>query len=314
MYVLTIARTYNEQSTMSDIELCRLSSQSEKFKYVTVRQNEKMEHAKLLDRVPIPIKEEGLEEPSAKINVLLQAYISQLKLEEGLSLTSDMVFITQSAGRLMFCMNVHIDEIGVEKDWAYGRIGTEFREIVLLCPTELGRNLHMCIHQFPKLNLAAHVQPITRTILRVELTITPNFQWEDKIHGYVEPFWVLVEDNEVPDRWMGLLSVLRILFDHFCYLTRKVTPPPTECCWNLQTASRDCFSGNPRVLYNTDDNVLVAAPSRSGKTICAEFAILRNHQKDDESVMRAVYIAPVEALANERYNEWKKKFGDGVGT
>jgi hypothetical protein len=78
---------------MGDIELCRLFSLSEEFKYVTVRQDEKMELAKLLDRVPIPIKE-SLEEPSAKINVLLQAYISQLKLE-GLSMTSDMVFITQ---------------------------------------------------------------------------------------------------------------------------------------------------------------------------------------------------------------------------
>lgn len=90
----TIA-TYNEhlKPTMSDIELCWLFSLSDEFKYVTVRQDEKMELAKLLDRVPIPIKE-SLEEPSAKINVLLQAYISQLKLE-GLSLSSDMVFITQ---------------------------------------------------------------------------------------------------------------------------------------------------------------------------------------------------------------------------
>nr|GEZ17745.1 hypothetical protein [Tanacetum cinerariifolium] len=60
------------------------------------------------------------------------------------------------------------------------------------------------------------------------------------------------------------------------------------------------------VLYNTDDNVLVAAPTGSGKIICAEFAKLRNHQKGDESVMRAVYIAPVEALAKERYNEGKR--------
>ncbi|WMV35433.1 hypothetical protein MTR67_028818 [Solanum verrucosum] len=71
----------------------------EEFKCVTVRQDEKMELAKLLDHVPIPIKE-SLEEPSAKINILLQAYISQLKLE-GLSLSSDMVYITQSAARLM---------------------------------------------------------------------------------------------------------------------------------------------------------------------------------------------------------------------
>lgn len=29
------------------------------------------------------------------------------------------------------------------------------------------------------------------------------------------------------------------------------------------------------VLYNLDDNVLVAAPTGSGKTVCAEFALLR---------------------------------------
>ena len=87
--------TYNEylKPTIGDIELCRLFSLSEEFKYVGVRQDEKMELAKLLDRVPIPVKE-SLEEPSAKINVLLQAYISRLKLE-GLSLSSDMVYIRQ---------------------------------------------------------------------------------------------------------------------------------------------------------------------------------------------------------------------------
>ena len=45
-----------------------------------VRQEEKLELAKLLERVPIPVKE-SVDEPAAKINVLLQAYISQLKLD-----------------------------------------------------------------------------------------------------------------------------------------------------------------------------------------------------------------------------------------
>lgn len=45
-----------------------------------MRQEEKLELAKLLERVPIPVKE-SVDEPAAKINVLLQAYISQLKLE-----------------------------------------------------------------------------------------------------------------------------------------------------------------------------------------------------------------------------------------
>ena len=58
---------------------------------------EKLELGKLLERVPIPVKE-SVEEPAAKINVLLQAYISQLKLE-GFALVADMVYVQQSAGR-----------------------------------------------------------------------------------------------------------------------------------------------------------------------------------------------------------------------
>lgn len=32
------------------------------------------------------------------------------------------------------------------------------------------------IHQFPRLELSAHVQPITRSLLKVDLTVTPDFQ------------------------------------------------------------------------------------------------------------------------------------------
>lgn len=252
-------------------------------------------------------------------------------------------------------------------DRYYDLSSQEIGELLRL--PKLGRTVHKFIHQFPKLNLAAHVQPITRSVLRVELTITPDFQWDDKVHGFVEPFWIIVEDNDgeyvlhheyftlkkqyidedhtldftvpiyeplppqyfirvVSDRWLGSQTVLPVSFRHL--ILPEKYPPPTELL-DLQplpvTALRnpayealyhDFKHFNPvqtqvfTVLYNSDDNVLVAAPTGSGKTICAEFAILRNHQKGPDSIMRAVYIAPVEALAKERYNDWKKKFGEGL--
>ncbi|KAK1376812.1 U5 small nuclear ribonucleoprotein helicase [Heracleum sosnowskyi] len=404
--------TYNEhlKPTMGDIELYRLFSSGEEFKYVTVRQDEKMELAKLTNRVPIPIKE-NLEEPSAKINVLLQAYISRLKLE-GLSLTSDMVYISQNAGRLARALF----EIALKRGWAQvaektlnlckmvsKRMWTvqsplcqflEFPRDVLmklekkdltweryydLSSHELGeifrfgrmgKALHKCIHRFPKLVLDAHIVPITRTILRVELTVTPDFQWEDKVHGYVEPFWVFVEDSYgehilhheyfllkkqyidedhtliftvpiseplhphyficvVSDKWIGSHTVLPVSFRHLI-LPEKCSPPtelldlqplPVTALRNSSYESlyQEFKHFNPvqtqvfAVLYNTDDNVLVAAPTGSGKTICAEFAILRNHKEGDDNVMRAVYIAPIESLAKERYNDWNRKFGEGLG-
>lgn len=96
-----------------------------------MRQEEKLELAKLLERVPIPVKE-SVDEPAAKINVLLQAYISQLKLEGaspfssytissfilrfrlGFALVADMVFVQQSAGRILRAMF----EICLKRGWA----------------------------------------------------------------------------------------------------------------------------------------------------------------------------------------------------
>jgi superfamily II DNA/RNA helicase len=52
-------------------------------------------------------------------------------------------------------------------------------------------------------------------------------------------------------------------------------------------------------LYDNDDNVLVAAPPGSGKTVCAELALLRLFSQNPDGT--AVYIAPLEAIANVRF-------------
>ncbi|PQQ13425.1 DExH-box ATP-dependent RNA helicase DExH12-like [Prunus yedoensis var. nudiflora] len=133
-------------------------------------------------------------------------------------------------------------------------------------------------------------------------------------------------------KWLRSETVLPVSFKHL--MLPEKNPPPTELL-DLQplpvAALRNplyealydhdfkCF--NPiqtrvfTVLYNSDDNVLVAAPTGSGKTLCADIAVLRNHQKgtqSDSHAMRVVYMAPSEALANERYRDWERKFGKGL--
>ncbi|KAG7396337.1 hypothetical protein PHYBOEH_002472 [Phytophthora boehmeriae] len=82
-------------------------------------------------------------------------------------------------------------------------------------------------------------------------------------------------------------------------------------------------------LYHQDGNVLLCAPTGSGKTVCAELAMLRvwKQQKLSESKENAVlngkaaqthqsrrlqslivYIAPMKALAREKVAEWKGRF------
>ena len=50
-------------------------------------------------------------------------------------------------------------------------------------------------------------------------------------------------------------------------------------------------------LYNTDEDVFIGAPTGSGKTICAEFAILRAFSTAPDS--RCVYVTPKQALAEQ---------------
>jgi len=58
---------------------------------------------------------------------------------------------------------------------------------------------------------------------------------------------------------------------------------------------RDIFVPVFNAVYNSDDNVFIGAPTGSGKTICAEFAILRMFSQNRDA--RCVYVTPLEALA-----------------
>lgn len=46
---------------------------------------------------------------------------------------------------------------------------------------KMGKTIHKYVHLFPKLELSVHLQPITRSTLKVELTVTPDFQWDEKV-------------------------------------------------------------------------------------------------------------------------------------
>lgn len=402
-------QTYNQllKPTLTEIELFRVFSLSGEFRNITVREEEKLELQKLMERVPIPIKE-SMEEPSAKINVLLQAYISQLKLD-GFALISDMVYVTQSAARLVRA----IFEIVLHRGWAqltdkcltlcklidrrmwqsmsplrqFRKMPEEIVKKIekknfpwerlydlepneigeLIRAPKLGKTIHKFIHQFPKLELSTHIQPITRSTLRVELTITPDFIWDEKVHGQSEAFWILVEDVDseiilhheyfllkgkyaqdehfvkffvpvyeplppqyfirvVSDRWIASETQLPVSFRHLILPEKNL--PPTELL-DLQplpiTALRNAkFESlykfpqfNPiqtqvfNAVFNSDDNVFVGAPTSSGKTTIAEFAILRLFQQNADG--RCVYLVSREALADMMFIQWHKKFSESLG-
>ncbi|KAH8676320.1 Sec63 Brl domain-containing protein [Xylariales sp. PMI_506] len=403
--------TYNKliQPSITTIELFRIFSQSAEFKYIPVRNDEKVELAKLLQRVPIPVKE-SIEEPFAKINVLLQAFISRLKLD-GLALMADMVYVTQSAGRILRA----IFEITLQKGWSSvcktaldlckmaekrmwptmtplrqfplkpnerhivakaERIDVPWSSFFDLDPPRMGQLLGLprdgkkvceLVSKFPRVEIQAQAQPMTRSMLHVELSITPNFEWDDALHGTAESFWIMVEDcdgeeilfhdtfllrkdyaisesNEhvvdftvpitdpmppnyfisvISDRWMHSETRLPISFQKL--ILPEKFPPHTQLL-DLQPLPVAALKAKDYAkvyegwsyfnkiqtqtfnsLYTTEDNVFVGAPTGSGKTVCAEFAILRHWSKPEYG--RAVYIAPFQEQVDVRLQDWQKRLG-----
>ena len=400
--------TYNHhiQPSITPIELFRVFALSDEFKYIPVRQDEKLELAKLLGRVPIPVKE-SIEEPHAKINVLLQAYISRLKLE-GLALMADLVYVTQSAGRILRA----IFEITLKKGWSSvaktalqlckmaekrmwptmtplrqfpscprdiiqksERIDVPWSSYFDLDPPRMGELLGMpkagktvcsLVAKFPRVEVQAQVQPMTRSMLRIELTITPKFEWDDEIHGTAESFWILAEDCDGEDILFHDQFVLRKDFataemnEHIVEFTVPITEPMPPNYFVTVTSDRwmhsetklavsfqklilpEKFPPHTQVLdlqplpvaalktddyralypkwerfnkiqtqtfnslFTTDENVFVGAPTGSGKTVCAEFALLHHWSKQDAD--RAVYIAPFQELVDLRFQDWRSRF------
>ncbi|KAE8716019.1 Activating signal cointegrator 1 complex subunit 3 [Hibiscus syriacus] len=65
------------------------------------------------------------------------------------------------------------------------------------------------------------------------------------------------------------------------------------------------------VLYHTDNNVLLGAPTGSGKTISAELAML--HLFNTQPDMKVIYIAPLKAIVRERMHDWRKRLVSQLG-
>ena len=228
----------NLSENMTEIDIFRLFSLSNEFCLIPIREEEKKEIEKLMYKVPIPIKG-SLEEPSTKINILLQCYISNIKLEN-YAISSDMIFISQNAGRIFRALF----EITCNRSWSNVALiclkickeisnkmwnsMTPLRQFKLI-PDEIihkiegkeqltferffeltvdqisdilkikknnSQGIFRLIETFPKFEISANIQPLTRNCLFVEVLIQPKFVWIKNYHKYSEIFHLIVEDND----------------------------------------------------------------------------------------------------------------------
>ncbi|XP_014472478.1 PREDICTED: activating signal cointegrator 1 complex subunit 3 [Dinoponera quadriceps] len=241
---------------------------------------------------------------------------------------------------------------------------------VILRDQRMALLVKKCCLQLPKVDVMFNLQPITRTVLRLRLTLIPEFSWNDHAHGKnSQLFCIWIEDPDsnfiyhyedflltrkavvqkieqelvitiplsepLPAQylikvssayWLGCDDTFPVSFHD---LILPETHPPHTDLLELQplptSALKDpsyeelyTFSHfNPiqtqifHCLYHTDSNVLLGAPTGSGKTIAAEIAMFRVFKRYPGK--KVVYIAPLKALVRERINDWKVRLEERLG-
>jgi pre-mRNA-splicing helicase BRR2 len=264
------------------IDLLRVFALSSEFQRLRTRPEERVELEQLLQRAPVPIKDD-VDQPAAKANALLQAYIGRIELDAN-ALGADMVYITQSAGRIcrallaiamqrgwartaqralmlsqaverrMWPVHSPLRQFLADNDVGRGDNGDvaplahdlirrlEAKDISweryyhlnsqqlgsLVNRPEAGRLLHRYVHLFPRLDLAVHVQPISRSTINVELEIGADFEWLPRLHGRSLGFYVMVEDADgdvILHHDYFVLKQKLAERDHFMAFTVPVTEP-----------------------------------------------------------------------------------------
>ena len=166
-----------------------------------------------------------------------------------------------------------------------------------------------------------------------QFILKPQYAEEDHHMTFTVPLYEPLPPNYfvslISDRWLHAETKLPLSFKHLILPSKF--PPHTELLdlqplpitalhtkefielysdrgWQFfNPIQTQCF--NP--LYMTDDNVFIGAPSGSGKTVCAELAILclwAKAAKTEEDAGKIVFIAPFEGLCCERCTFWHNQF------
>ncbi|ELP91076.1 activating signal cointegrator 1 complex subunit 3, helc1, putative, partial [Entamoeba invadens IP1] len=122
----------------------------------------------------------------------------------------------------------------------------------------------------------------------------------------------------VSDKYFGCTSTSPVIFDESTlpddesFMTKllRLNPLPTKATRQYEDFFGFKFFNPPQTqfffkCFHTDSNIIVGAPTGSGKTVAAELCMLKVFR--DTPSKKVVYVAPMKALVKEKLKDWRGK-------
>lgn len=223
----------NPNATEADV--LSMISMSSEFDSIKFREEESEELKRLLNNDVVCQIASEPDSAQTKTNVLLQAYISQLNMKDASLVSDSNYVAQNSARicRAIFLIGLNrrwgvltkvmlaICKSVDKRIWSFHHPMYQFelpQQILKqieakepsmetlreMDPKELGDLVHnirmgnvlyKLIGRFPTIIMEAEIFPITQSVMRVHVTLEPDFVWDEKYHGNSQFFWILVEES-----------------------------------------------------------------------------------------------------------------------
>ena len=92
----------------------------------------------------------------------------------------------------------------------------------------MGYSISKVLDNFPDVSIEVDIAPLNRDVLRVKLWITPDFNWNDKIHGKSESYWIWVENSDTSEIYHSeffILTKKKLYDEHELNFTIPLSDP-----------------------------------------------------------------------------------------
>ncbi|KAI1814355.1 Sec63 Brl domain-containing protein [Poronia punctata] len=251
----------------TEADVFHMISLSGEFNNIQSRDSEAKELTQMRDIIPSEVPG-GIDTPQTKTNILLQSYISRVQPDDFALMNDLNYVAQQSARicRALFmialnrrwgyqCLVLQTLAKSIERRlWPFQHPLHQFdlpkpvlnqldeKAVTIealrdMEPAEIGglvnnhgvgKKIAKIIGNFPTLTVDAEIAPLNRDVLRIKLYISPDFRWNDQIHGTSESFYIWVENSETSEIYhheFFILNRRKFYDDHELNFTIPLSDP-----------------------------------------------------------------------------------------